>query len=143
MLSFCVATKQICVLVQAVLITISTYWGLGRHIHTLTEEQAAQAVKFFFLYEGWGIASTAFGRISFSVFLLQFVIFNRKRKFLLYSFIVGQAIVNALTIILIYVQCGTQLAALWDKSIKANCWSPLVQRDFGFFQCGMSPRAAR
>jgi hypothetical protein len=101
-----------------------------------------QAVKFFVLCEGWGVASTAFGRISFSVYLLQFVMFKPKRKFLLWFFMVGQAVVNALTIILIYVQCGTQAAALWDPSIKANCWSPVVQRDFGFFQCGMSPRAA-
>ncbi|KAK4031322.1 hypothetical protein C8A01DRAFT_21439 [Parachaetomium inaequale] len=125
----------LCALVQTCLLTVSVRWGLGRHIGTLSEEQVMHAAKFFILFEGWSVASTAFGRISFSVYLLQIVVINRMRKFLLYSFIAGQAIVNGLTIILIYVQCGTQPAAMWDPSIEADCWSPRVQRDFGFFQC--------
>jgi peptidoglycan/LPS O-acetylase OafA/YrhL len=77
----------LCALAQTCLLTASARWGLGRHIGTLSEEQVMHTAKFFILGEGWSVASTAFGRISFSVYLLQFVVINRMRQFLLYSFI--------------------------------------------------------
>jgi hypothetical protein len=92
-------------------------------------------MKFVVLCQGWGITSAAVGRVSFSVYLLQFVFLWRIRRILLHFFIWSQVLLNALTIVLIYAQCGPHPEALWDPSIDATCWSPLVQRDFGFFQC--------
>jgi len=95
-------------------------------------------MKFVTLCQGWGVASAMFGRIAFCLYLLQFAGTSRIHKMVLYVLIGSQAFVNMLTIILIYVQCGAQVEALWDHSIAATCWSPLVQRDFGFFQSGES-----
>ena len=121
---------------------MSVHWGLGRHVRSLNREQVVNTTKFFVLCEGWAIASTASGRISFAVYLLQFILFQRTRRFLLYFFIGSQAFVNTLTIVLIYAQCGAYPEALWDRSINATCWSHIVQRDFGYFQCSESPQTA-
>jgi hypothetical protein len=97
-------------------------------------------MKALSLCQGWGIASAMLGRIAFCFYLLQFIATtHRFHAAILYFLIGSQALVNALCIILIYAQCGSQVAALWDHGIPASCWSRLVQRDFGYFQCCMSP----
>lgn len=93
-------------------------------------------MKFIFLCQGWGVASPMFGRISICLLLLNFVVSNLRLKWFLWFLVITQAVVNILTIVLIYVQCGSHVSALWDPEVDAKCWSPLVQRNFGFFQCG-------
>lgn len=95
-------------------------------------------MKFIFLCQGWGVASTMFGRISVCLLLLSFVISNRTQKWFLWFLVVTQAVFNVSTIILIYVQCGSQVSALWDPDMDAQCWSPLVQRNIGFFQSSIN-----
>jgi hypothetical protein len=124
--------------VHTSLLTVAAYSGLGRHTSSLNREQVVNTMKFVVICQAFGIASPAFGRISFSIYLLQFVIFERKRRLLLQFCIGTQVLVNVLTMVLIFVSCGRHPAAMWDPSIKANCWSPIFQRDFGFFQCSES-----
>lgn len=127
-----------CAIVQGVIFTEAYHWGMGRHFYYLNDNERIQSVKFLFYLQGWGIASTMFGRISFCCFLLKFVSTCHLRRLLLWFFIWSQAVIGPLTIILIYVQCGTHLNSLWDHSNDEKCWSPNVQRDFGFFQSGMN-----
>ena len=81
-------------------------------------------MKFVVISQARGIASPAFGRMPFSIHLLQFVLFKRRRRFLLHFCISSQALANALTIVLVYVQCGSHPVAMCDPSINANCRSP-------------------
>ncbi|KAK4033409.1 hypothetical protein C8A01DRAFT_19637 [Parachaetomium inaequale] len=124
----------ICGVIHTSLLTAAAYSGLGRHTSSLSPEQVVNAMKFVVICQVFGIASPTFGRISFSIYLLRFVMFERKRRMLLHFCIWSQVVVNVLTAVIIYVQCGRYPSALWDRSIKATCWSPVVQRDFGFFQ---------
>jgi hypothetical protein len=80
-----------------------------------------------------------FGRISFAVTLLNLVGTSKLKKNLLWAAIVTQVLAGVSTVILIYVQCGTKIAALWDPAVRAhaNCWSPDVQTFYGFFQSCM------
>lgn len=133
---------QTCAIVQGAMLTEAYRWGLGRHFYYLNDNERIQSVKFLYYCQGWGVASVMFGRLSFCCFLLKFVSTYRLRRLLLWFFIWSQVIVGPLTIILIYVQCGTHLHSLWDHSDDEKCWSPDVQRDFGFFQSGrVSPMA--
>jgi hypothetical protein len=134
--------SQACAIVQCAVFTEAHHWGMGRHFYYLNDNERIQSVKFLYYGQGWGVASTMFGRISFCYFLLKFVSTHHLRRLLLWFFVWSQAIIGPLTIILIYVQCGTHLHSLWDHSDDEKCWSPNVQRDFGFFQSGkVSPIA--
>ena len=124
---------------QTSFITASVHWGLGRHTTFLNGDQMLNSMKFITLCQGWGIASASFGRISFCLYLLQFVGSSQTRKWLIYFFVGTQAFINAFTIIQIYVQCGSHIEALWNPNLGVKCWNPLIQRDIGFFQSGKSP----
>jgi hypothetical protein len=123
---------------QSSLITVSVYWGLGRHMSYLNNKKIVNARKFLILCQAWGIAAPTLGRMSFCFYLLQFVYTYSIARNLLYFFIGSQSIINLLTIVLIYVQCGARVEALWDNSVDATCWNIFVQRDMGFFQSGKS-----
>ncbi|KAF8854037.1 hypothetical protein BDZ45DRAFT_628217 [Acephala macrosclerotiorum] len=123
-----------CAIIQTSFLTASVHWGLGRHTSFLSDDELLNSMKFVILCQGWGIASVSFGRISFCLYLLQFIGSSRTRKWLLYFFVGTQVLFNALTIILLYAQCGNHAEALWNPNLGVKCWSPLVQRDFGFFQ---------
>lgn len=90
-------------------------------------------MKFVFLCQGWGVASPLFGRVSICLLLLNFAV-SRTQRWFLWFLVVTQIIFNSVTIILIYVQCGSRVSALWDPGIDAQCWNPIVQRNVGFFQ---------
>ena len=92
-----------------------------------------------FTAQPFGILAGTVGRISFSVSLLRIIgPVDQVRKWMLLSLISFQLLVNIVTIILIFVQCGKTVDAIWDPSLVktagAKCWSPDVQTYFGFFQ---------
>ena len=92
-----------------------------------------------FVAQPFGIIAGTIGRISFSVSLLRITgPADKPKKSILYFVIIFQILVNASTIILIYVQCGKNIDAIWDPSLiktaGAKCWSPDVQTFYGFFQ---------
>ncbi|KAF2246309.1 hypothetical protein BU26DRAFT_461975 [Trematosphaeria pertusa] len=132
---YMVIMAYICAIIQNALLTEACRWGLGRHSRYLDRAEKYQTMKFIFLCQGWGVASPMFGRISICLLLLNFVVSNLRLKWFLWFLVITQAVVNILTIVLIYVQCGSHVSALWDPEVDAKCWSPLVQRNFGFFQC--------
>ncbi|OCL04685.1 hypothetical protein AOQ84DRAFT_112580 [Glonium stellatum] len=130
----------ICGVVQAAIFTDAYYWGMGRHFYYLSDQERVESVKLMYYGMGWGVACTMFGRLSFCCFLVRFVSVYQLRRFLLWAFVYGQMIIGSLTIILIYVQCGSHLSALWTGDEKGeHCWVPAVQRDFGYFQSGGFP----
>jgi hypothetical protein len=129
--------------VQTSFITASVHWGLGRHTTFLSGDEITTSLKFITLCQGWGIASTSFGRISFCLYLFQFVGSSQIRRSLIFFFVGTQAFVNALTIIQIYVQCGSHVEALWNPNLGVKCWNPNIQRDLGFFQSGKSSNSSR
>jgi hypothetical protein len=121
---------------QAVTLTCSYEWGMGRHFYYLNPMQRIHAMKWNFMSQPMGILSSMFGRVSFCLFLLNFVGTNKARKHILYFLVITQLLVNCVTILLIFTQCGTHVEALWDQRVKVVCWSPLVQRNTGFGQSG-------
>jgi len=120
-------------IVNTSFVNISVNWGLGRHFVLLDTEQQTEAVKWDYLAQPTAIMGPAVGRISFALLLLS-VIGNRKeRRWFLYGIMITQFVINSLTFIFILVQCKP-IQALWDHSIKGDCWDLRVQEYFGFFQ---------
>lgn len=93
-------------------------------------------MRYAFLLPGWGIASPMFGRISFCLYMLDFVVHNKIIKIILWLSIVCQLLFNVATIVVVYSQCGSHFDAIWDPSISAHCLSPSVQTNVSYFQCG-------
>jgi hypothetical protein len=129
--------------VQTSFITPSVQWGLGRHAIFLSSDEITTSIKYITLCQGLGIASAGFGRISFCLYLYQFVGSSQIRRALIYFFVGTQAFINTLTIVLIYVQCGSHVDALWNPNLDVKCWNPIIQRDLGFFQSGKSSNSSR
>ena len=78
----------------------------------------------------------AFARISFCLYLLNFVGTDKRMKYLFWFFIISQFVVNVGTLVEVSASC-VRFAALWDPSVGGRCWSPRIQANVGFFQGGM------
>ncbi|KAI9757586.1 MAG: hypothetical protein M4579_003398 [Chaenotheca gracillima] len=116
-------------------LTVSCHYGLGRHFYTLSEDRQINAMHWDFVGQAWGVFTPMFARISFSFTLLNLVGSTSKlKRQLIWFFIIAQLAAGVSTVILIYVQCGSHVEALWDHRVKASCWSPNVQTYYGFFQ---------
>lgn len=125
-------------LLQATTLTMSEKDGLGRHVSYLTAAQKTSTMRWNFVAQPMGILSSMLGRVSFALFLLNFVGTSKARRRLLWFFIGAQILVNAVTIVAVFVQCGKKVEALWDTSVEAKCWSPVVQTNIGFGQSSKS-----
>ncbi|KAI0152044.1 hypothetical protein F4776DRAFT_599985 [Hypoxylon sp. NC0597] len=120
---------------NSVLLTISTSWGLGRHIETFTSEPLSivYTVKWVFFCELFAIMSPGFGRISFAILLLNLSPPSKTRRRFLWAIIWIQFVVDVGTVILIYAQCRP-IEGFWDKSIDAKCLPPYAQVYAGYLQ---------
>ncbi|PMD64179.1 uncharacterized protein K444DRAFT_482016, partial [Hyaloscypha bicolor E] len=114
------------------LITHAVSWGIGRHIYYLTPEETVNAIKFEFIAQTPGIVAPTLARISFAIYLLKFVGTSKFRRWILWSVVWSQAIVNIIQLVLIFAQCE-HFAALWDPSVGGKCWSRKVQVYSGYF----------
>lgn len=126
-------------LVHASIVTVARRYGLGRHIWNLTRPDRINALKYTIISEGLTVASAMFGRISFAVFLIMVLGKTAfKKRCTLWSIVAVQAIINIITLVQIYAQCGGHLSALWGPEEKktAHCQSPSVQTNIAYVQSG-------
>ncbi|KAI2467185.1 hypothetical protein F4781DRAFT_402863 [Annulohypoxylon bovei var. microspora] len=120
---------------NSVFLTISSHWGLGKHIQALISKPWAIMYfeKWVYLCEGPAIMSPGFGRISFAFLLLRLTPPSKTRRILLWAVICIQFIADAVTVIIIYAQCKP-IQGFWDKTIEAKCWPAYTQVYAGYFQ---------
>jgi hypothetical protein len=117
-------------------ITVSEQHGLGRHIMYLEPAQIVTALKWQTIAEPLGIMSPTMGRLSFTIYMLRLVGCDKFKRYLLRFCIYFNLLVNILCIILIFVQCGPYVTAIWDTHAPgaSHCWSKQVQSQYGYFQ---------
>lgn len=82
-------------------------------------------MKYEFLSQSFGIVASSLARISFATFLLKFWLTSRIWRWTIWSIILSQAVVNALILALIFLQCEP-VTMLWDANAGGKCWSPQV-----------------
>jgi hypothetical protein len=121
--------------VNTIFVTVSAYWGLGRHMDTLADQPQAVifAIKWAFLAEGPAILASGFARISFAIILLTITPPARGKKTFLWSIIALQFIADLAAVIVTYSQCRP-LVAYWDPRVDGDCWPPTYQQYIGFTQ---------
>ncbi|KAI0868269.1 integral membrane protein [Hypoxylon argillaceum] len=133
---------DVCVLItyglaitNTVLLTVSAYWGLGRHQETLADspQHIIFAIKWAFLAEGPNILASGFARISFAFLLLTITPPTKNKRIFLWSIIAIQFAADLAAVIVTYSQCRP-LIAYWDPRVKGDCWPPTYQQYTGFTQ---------
>lgn len=117
--------------------------GGARHVFYLSPEQTMEAVKWSWISQPWAIFLFATGKASVAILILRFMSRNTVwRRALLYFIIVTIFIINSLGCIFTFVQCDPP-RALWNPTIKANCWDPSVQQNYNYFLAGESLASCR
>jgi hypothetical protein len=112
--------------------------GGARHVFYLSPEQTMEAVKWSWISQPWAIFLFATGKASVAILILRFMSRNTVWRRALLYFIIGTIfIVNSLGCIFTFVQCDPP-RALWNPTIKANCWDPSVQQNYNYFLAGES-----
>jgi len=120
-------------IINTAFVSVAIHYGLGRHIDFIDPPLAMQAIKWDYWAQPTAIMSPAFGRISFALLLLSVSGTKKTRRWMLYGIMVTQFVINALTFILILVQCQP-IELLWDKTVDGHCWDLRVQEYTGYFQ---------
>ncbi|KAI0384613.1 hypothetical protein F5Y04DRAFT_277339 [Hypomontagnella monticulosa] len=120
---------------NSVFLTISSSWGLGKHIDILSAqpERIVHTIKWVHLCEFFSIMSPGFGRISYAFLLLSLSPPNRTRQAFLWTIIAIQFVVDVAMVCISFVQCRP-ITGWWDHNVDADCWSPTVQQNAAFFQ---------
>lgn len=129
------STSQGLAITNTVLLTVSAYWGLGRHQETLADspQHIIFAIKWAFLAEGPNILASGFARISFAFLLLTITPPTKNKRIFLWSIIAIQFAADLAAVIVTYSQCRP-LIAYWDPRVKGDCWPPTYQQYTGFTQ---------
>lgn len=117
-------TRQIFLMLNAVFITISTYYGLGDHIQNVPYANIPPALMWGTFGELCIELSLQAGKTSFAMTLLRLVI-HRWQKWLLWFIIISLNVVMGLNAIAIFVWCRP-VQKIWDWSVPGTCTSPLL-----------------
>lgn len=116
------------------MVTTAVHYGLGRSIETLPQESVPKAVMYDYLAQAFGLGGSCFSRIAFILYLINLLGTRKAHRVVLWVLLWLQLVTHFVTILLIFIQCPGNTAAVFDHTINANCWSPVVQVDNGFFQ---------
>jgi hypothetical protein len=126
------------VVAGSAVITKGCYWGLGRHIYYLSPEQIPNAFKYgVIIMTAPLLVGGALGRISFCLFLLSTLGTVLSTRVALWITIVLQILVNGSANILLYSSCGTQVVALWDQTVQADCIPYQRRINYLYFLSGL------
>lgn len=126
--------SMICGVLLCSMLTTQHHYGLGRHFFYLSPTQRVLAIKFNFLGQAFGIMGPAFGRMASCLLMLKLFGTKQRLRQLLWFIFWESLVVNAITLILVFVQCK-DVQSLWDPAGHPPvCWSPKVQEYTGFVQ---------
>ncbi|KAN0085117.1 hypothetical protein V8E54_001584 [Elaphomyces granulatus] len=130
---FALLQHQLSTVVGSAMVTTSVHYGFGRSVTSINPKDLPLAVKFDYFSHGFGLAGCLLSRIAFILYLITLLGTKKIHRTILWSLLIFQLITNSLCILFIYIQCPGNPSAIWDQSIKAYCWSPVVQADYGYF----------
>ncbi|KAH6700607.1 hypothetical protein BKA61DRAFT_620853 [Leptodontidium sp. MPI-SDFR-AT-0119] len=110
--------------------------GAGRHIQYLSPAEATTGLKLNFATQPiylWGITTV---KVSIALFL-QRIAPNKTYKRTLWGIIAFLIAYTTACFMTILLQC-TNLAILWDPTIKATCWTPATLRSLSYVNSSLS-----
>lgn len=116
------------------MLTIGVREGYGRPVWALDPAKVPVVIKYDYLAQTFGIAGGTIGRVAFIAFIQGVLAVVLSHKVILWCFAALQAVVNAMFILIIYLQCPGHTSGIWQHAGKAKCWDLRVQAYYGYFQ---------
>ena len=120
--------------------TISTQYGIGRHLVTLPSKDTMEAIRWVTITDPFGIMAFCIPKVAVALLLVRIMAPAQRGRRFLYFMIGGVMIAGIFNCILLFVQCKP-VAALWDPIVAATatCWKPSVLVNYGYFLSGPCP----
>ncbi|KAI1110062.1 hypothetical protein F5Y14DRAFT_444229 [Nemania sp. NC0429] len=107
-------------IVSTALGTVSIHYGIGRHIHYLSEDEILKTLYYFPVSQPIGIAAYCFPKLAVMMFIVRVMGPAKRGVWFLYTVIAIMFITSTLVFILLFVQCSPP-SHLWDPSSPAEC----------------------
>ena len=122
----------------ASLTTVSCFWGMGRHVDSLTPEQISNAIKWNMISQMVMIQVFGFGKIAVIAFLIRIQegIQSTRKTLLtavLYFIAVSNIVLNITQLVLMLLGC-TPYQKLWNSDLPGKCVHLARARNVGYFQ---------
>lgn len=126
-------------IIGSVIVKIGVDYGLGRPPDSVSHHNGFQALMYVCIAFAFGVISSAMVRISFMLCLIRIFTAPKSNGIILWALIALQAATNPITIFLMFLQCGSDVAPVFDNSSPEDrCMSLSIQTDYGFFLGGSS-----
>ena len=120
--------------------TISTHYGIGRHLATLLSQDTMDAIRWVTITDPFGIMAFCIPKLAVALLLVRIMAPAQQGRWFLYSMAGGVMIAGILNCIFLFVQCKP-VTALRDPIVAATatCWKPSVLVNYGYFLGGPCP----
>lgn len=117
-----------------IFLTVSIDYGLGAHIHVLSQEEIIETIKWSWVNLALAILAIALGKLAIVAFLQGIHgPEDCRRVILLWGVAISNLIINAITIGMFYTQC-TPRAKLWNAELPGRCDGRLRNQRAAYFQ---------
>ncbi|KAI5921321.1 hypothetical protein F4810DRAFT_712571 [Camillea tinctor] len=127
------------ILLSAVLIIICTsiftydvHLGMGKHAWDIPPDELSEVVKINYIGNPFGIMAYSFPNIAVVILLERIMVPNTSRAVGLYTLVVLQSIIAAISCILLFTQC-TPTEYLWNSTIPATCFPAGTISKYSYF----------
>ncbi|RAK95278.1 uncharacterized protein BO80DRAFT_487265 [Aspergillus ibericus CBS 121593] len=124
-------------LASSVLITISIYYGYGKHVMDIEPSDRLFAMKIYTIFQCVSILSTGTGRVAFVLYLLPIFQQQYITRHLLWFIFALQLITNYVSPVTILAQCK-DVSVLWDPTVQTQCWDPKITVAYSYVQCSIN-----
>ena len=125
---------------HAIAQSIAVHKGLGRHLFSLSHPTITHVVECIQVIKGFSLVPSCLGRVSIALYQRRLLPPQSSMWKIgtLMIVLVLDPVVNLITVIQVYAQCGPNVSALWDQSVAAtaHCENPLVETGIGYGQSG-------
>lgn len=131
---------QVINLIAVIFGTMTTRYGVGKHLATLSSQDTIAAIKLSEIANVFGILAFCIPKVAVALLLVRVMAPVQREKWFLYSMTGGVTIAGIINCIFTFVQCRP-VSALWDPIIAATatCWNPRVFVNYTYFVGGPCP----
>ena len=127
-------------LIALIFCTISTHYGIGRHLATLPSQDTMEAIRLVTITDPFSIMAFCIPKVAVALLLVRIMTPVQRGRWFLYFMTGGVMIAGILNCIFLFVQCEP-VTALWDPIVAATatCWKASVLVNYGYFLGGPCP----
>lgn len=123
---------QICAILSNILVTISVYWGNGKHFDVLTMEQQQNTIKWMMAAYVPGIETLGLPKLAVIALLTRLLAPGRTHFWILWAMGIICCLSLTAMVMTLILQCSPP-SALWDFSLPRNCLDPKVLEGLAFW----------